>query len=106
MSETLENAADRFFKWLDSIADSPLGQIAKSSGYHVWHSGGGCHHFRKANENGCYVLVCHESEIPETDLGVWMLGVYDAEGIEVNVMDFNGKLEDALAASDKLLAEV
>jgi len=104
--DNVENAADRFFKWLDSIQATPMGQLAKSKGFHVWHSGGGCHHFRKENENGCYVLVCHESEIPKEDLGTWMIGVYDAEGVEVNIMDFEGKLEDALAASDKLIAEV
>jgi len=106
MSETIENAADRFFKWLDSIAESTLGKIGKSKGFHIWHSGGGCHHFRKDNPNGCYVLVCHDSEIPENDLGTWMVGTYDAEGMEIGVEDFEGKLEDALDMADKLLAEV
>jgi hypothetical protein len=105
MSET-ENSADRFIKWLDSIANSTLGKIGVSKGFHIWHSGGGCHHFRKDAENGCYVLVCHEGEIPETDPGIWMVGTYDAEGEEIHVLDLEYTLEEALDSASKLLAEV
>lgn len=98
--------ADRFLKWLNSIAESTQGQIGASKGFHVWHSGGGCHHFRKEIKNGCYALVCHEGEIPETDPGTWMVGIYDAEGMEIGVEDFEGTLECALDVADKLLAEV
>lgn len=105
MGDTTENSTDHFFKWLDAIAKTPIGLIGKSKGYHIWHSGGGCHHFRKTHENGCYVLVCDDSEIPETDRGKWLVGLYDAEDAEVNFIDFEGSLEEALAASDKLLDE-
>lgn len=99
----MSNIADRMFQWLESIQNKPLGQVAKSKGFHVWHSGGGCHHFRKTHENGFYVLVCHESMIPDDDLGRWTIGVDNADGVEVKVTTFEGTLEDALAASDKML---
>ncbi len=105
MNITENNTTHEFLQSLDAITETPLGKFAKSQGFSVWHSGGGCHHFRKENSDGFYVLVCHEFEIPKIDPGAWTIGLFDSEGIEVDIIDIEGKLEEALAASDKLLME-
>lgn len=93
-------------QWLQAIAKTALGIIGTAQGFHVWHSGGGCHHFRKVDDKYCYVLVCSEAEIPATDPGRWDIGLYDAEGQEVHVVEHHGDLLSALKASERLLSEV
>lgn len=101
----MSSSTDQLQTWLRNIAESTLGKIGTQRGFHVHHSGGGCHHFKKENEAGAFVLVCAEAEIPETDPELWSIALHDDEGYEADIIEYQGTLEQALDTASKLLME-